>query len=592
MAEDLYKLYSDGKNGPAKVVKRCKDDWKAYFDKNYATTIKENVQLYNNYSEDLAKRRADTRIKRSCLFIPVINPAVLSRVGYVTSLTFSVKDPIVTVPDPNDENSRKNSQNVTDVRNFQLKKDKFKLTYLATQLAKELYPICFWRISETEDEEMVLSIEQEQKEVLPQIKSDMPKKKNWKPKKKQRRPKVTLRTQEQVFYDTLATQWNQCRFVGEITLLSLGEIVARKDSMGYEFDLQYLKDNGTKVSVNAFQEEVRSASGDSSRETTGIEQKYEVCEAYIKIEDQDGKVDKRFITSCGDVKLKDVPFPYDKLDIPDIFIPQIGYPILNQVEGITTADLLKHIQHATNDGFNILYDFMKYGLFGPRERDSRFKVLSEKKIGLGEEWEIQVPSGMNLDQGSRQLLNVTPVDKDFFGIINTLRELSEIVGCIPPETGVRTDPNEKLGKTEMRAQGISNRIAGIQVLQNVVALSQLGYVFWVLMLERLGIDEKYKIDNGKEFTLNDLNGYFEFDCPHLSGLADNQIKATKWKEHYALIANDPLFSYPKIRMNILKKIATLDGLDDYDEVVDKQTMEEAVKVLTQPKEEPIIPGAM
>jgi len=569
--EQKLVAYKDSK---PKYNKQCYNQWKDWFDR-FRDRVRENNQLFNNYSEDLAARKKDESLSRACLFIPVVNPAVLSLAAYANNLLFSVDEPIEVIAKRG--TPQENADNVKATIHDDLEKDKFSLTWLKVQIAKHIFPIAFLQVSETEDEEKILEIVEEKWEEEPQADVELGKKKEWKTEKGAWRPTAILRTQESVFYDPVPSEWNQKTFIGVMTPLTLAELVSRKTNMDYKFDIEDLKKNGEKMKEDEFLNELSTSSGQESKLSTGGTPRYRVISNWHEVEQEDGTILRKITTTCGDVELLDRDFPYEKLKITDLFIPVIGYPVLNRVEGTCTADLLKHLQHAINDFFNITIDAAKYGLFPPRLQDSRCKILTPEKTAPGVKWigdMSGMPQGSTIKDAVVPMFNITPVGKDFFALIGVLRELAEIVSGAPEDIlmGGTTDPEEKATKTTYRAKGAATRLQGISILSDVEVLKQLVRVMWVMRLERLPYGEKYQLEGGgeetPEFGLEEINGRFEFDVPHLSGMAEREIKVVRLEKLLIRLSELGFTAYPAVLpvvYDILAKIAELELITDFEE---------------------------
>lgn len=571
------------RDDPAGYNKQCYSQWLKLWER-FKERNKENIQLANNYSQDLHDRKNDERLSRACLFIPLISPAMWSRIGYMLNLTFAVKEPIEVLPTDEGETFLQIAKNIKTLIHKYLQKDKFKLTCLEMKMAQELLPISFIKVAEFEESKKILEIEEPEMKEYPQAEVKLPKKKVWKSVKGQWRPTCILFTQDAVFYDPAPSRWFEKQFVGTVTSLTLGELVSRYDTKMYEPKkedqspmtkeeyIQAIKEKGEKWAIaDDWNEEVQTSMAGESKEGTSWGTKYKVLENYHKVEDEEGNISRKITTSTGNLVLWDRDYPYEKLDIPDPFVPIIGYPVLNQVEGITTADMMKHLQHATNDFFNIIIDAGKYGIFPPRMRDSQCNVVSKQITAPGVEWVIDVPTGKTLEQCIRQLFTITPVGREFFEIIGVLRELAEIAGGAPMDilsAGI-SNPEETATKTVERTKGMNSRLSGINILQDVEIYKRIAYIMWIMTLERLSVDQKYPIGKGIEFGIGDLNGEFEFDVPHLSGMAERDLKVKKLQDLLLILKGTPFWSHPAmvpVIYGILEKISEYSLLSEFKEI--------------------------
>jgi len=389
-----------------------------------------------------------------------------------------------------------------------------------------------------------------------------------------------------VFYEPEPRRWEDKTYVGLIIPLTLAELVARKETRDYDFSIETLKAEGDFIDEQSeFQDVLQSDIKREQKGTVGPHKKrYRVLEMYHIVEKLDGTTEVKITTSCGKVTLLDRDFPYDKLQITDLFLPIVGYPILNRVEGNTTCDNMKYIQHAVNDFFNITIDFAKYGLFPPRLRDSRAKILSEQEVGPGVEWEVDMSwaqPGMSLQDVIGHIFESTPVGKEFFELISVLFDRAEVVSGTPEDLlmGATSDPEEKATKTNLRAQGAKGRLAGISLMQDVQTIKKLAYVLWTMRLERLAYGETYRIgtEEETELKLEDINGRVVFGVPHLEGLAQKEMKRVRLDKLLADIVALPFGQRPEmldVLYVLLQKRAELDLITDFEEIFPYELLQE------------------
>ena len=573
MPEDQQKsvLYKDDK---ARYNKQCVNQWQSWFDK-FRDRIVENYQLLDNYSEDLAQRKADNareKFVRACLFIPVVNPAVMARSADQMVKVWGVNEPISVTDEDED---LKNPENVKDAIHWCFKKNKFIKTFFLMKMAQETLPISFLRVSEYEDEQISLKIEPKQYGETPQDRQagvEITKEKKWKKTKGQWYPRITFLAPQYVFYDPEPNEWNKKSFLGTMIPLTLAELVSRKNTHDYKFNEADLKSKGEKW-ADEFTNKLAAQAKQENKVTVVASTRYKVIENYHLVEDEKGNVQAKKTVTCGDLELFDDDFAYDKLKITDLFIPCVGYPIFNRVEGTTTIDLMKHLQHGINDFFNLVIDTAKYGLFPPNLRDSRAKIMSERKITPGGEQVVNMesmPSNSKLSDAFKQLFQISPTGKDFFALVNVLFERSEIVGAARLDilVGGESDPEEKATKTVMRKEGANKRLAGISLMQDVEILKQLAYVIWTMILERLKYDEEYKIGK-KSFKLENLMGELEFDVPHLSGIAERELRIMQLDKLLLILQAMPFFQHPAfmpVLYKVIQEKAKAELIPDFDEI--------------------------
>lgn len=571
---ELYKLYKD--KNISELVNTCYNDWDAWFNQEgYGDKIKENTQLFHGYSEDLAARKADKSLSRSSLFTPMVGPAVYAVAAHITQLTFAVDE--LLVPKAVRGTPPEKAENVKDYLKDALNRNDFKVLFLHSAIARGLYPISFWSVSETQEEEVVAEKEEElYGGLFPGIGTSPDYSKQWGFQTKQWRPQIELRTQEEVFYDPWPTDWKNTQYNGLVMGLTKAEIKELYDNV----NMGELEKDGEKLQIPLGK---RKEEGTQETEKAGKIERFKVKKLRIKFEDEKGKLIKKIFTTCGKIKLKEEDWPYEKLDIPDVLIPLIGQPVVNRFEGTCTADLLKYPQHAVNHLINGAIDSFNYGLFSPQIWDSRVTLLNEMKIGPGTNLKVRFDDNtLNVNNCVKQLFDVSPVDEKYLALANMLIERANITANVPQDIllGGETDPREKATKTQMRAKGASTRIAGIDILMLVQALSRLSYTLWCMLYEELELGDVYRIESAgdtgeaSELTFDDIDGHFEFTVPHLSGYGDRERRATKLKEYYGAYGRDPILQHPQIRYNLMKEIAKAEDVPDFDKIFPPEIVEQ------------------
>lgn len=600
--EVVFKSYEED---PAQFNNWCYDQWEGYFE-GFKPRNRENWQLYNNYSEDLVKRQKDKTLSRSCLFIPLLNSAINSRVAHKTQLITAVENLIKVFPKPG--TSRETADNIEQFVNDLLKKGEFRNLVPQYLLAQEIYPICFIALSEDYEEGLELGLVEKFLRVYGVEKIPLPAEKEWKQSQRKWKVKIDILLQHQVFYDVNASSWDNKQYAGTVSYLTLSELRDRIETHNYEFDEEKLKTDGQKVDVDEFGEELKTDIGAETKEQHEGIQRYRVLENWAiiaKPKDEDSKTEgtvlRKRITSTGKVKLRETDFPYTKLDIP--LIPVTCYPNINQLEGISTADNGKHIQHAINDAFNIAYDSAKYGTFPPRIKDSRITVLNEEIITPGAEWEVEMGKGLQgkpLDYMG-PLFSPNPAGKDYFVLFDVLRGILEQVINAPGDVmqASPSDVEEKATKTKIRAAGASTRLMG-NILSDVGVFKKMAFMIWAMGLEGLEPEDEYQIELGydengdpisRTLTVQDLIGDVYFDVPHLSGLMEKDQKAAELLNFYALVAKEPFFDprFPatlKARYEMLKRIAEAKMIPDFDQILPPKIVEELGQFITTTMNQP------
>ena len=599
--EVVFKTYEED---PAQFNNWCYDQWEDYF-QDFKPRNTENWQLYNNYSEDLVKRQKNKTLSRSCLFIPLLNSAINSRVAHKTQLITAVENLIKVFPKPG--TSRETADNIEQFVNDLLKKAEFRSLVPRYALAQEIWPVCFVALSEDYEEGLELGLVEKFLRVYGVENIPLPAEKEWKQSQRKWKVKIDILLQHQVFYDVNASSWDNKQYAGTVSFLTLSELRDRIETHDYKFDEEKLKQEGQKVDVDEFGEELKTEIGAETKQQHDGIQRYRVLENWAiipKPKDEDSKTEgtvlRKRITSTGKVKLRETDFPYTKLDIP--LIPVSCYPNINQLEGISTADNGKHIQHAINDAFNIAYDSAKYGTFPPRLKDDRVTILNEEIITPGAEWDVNMGKlpGKPTDY-IQPMFQPNPAGKDYFVLFDVLRGILEQIINAPGDVmqASPTDVEEKATKTKLRAAGASTRLMG-NILSDVEVFKKMAFMIWAMGLESLEPEDKYQVELGydengdpiaRTLTVQDLIGDVYFDVPHLAGLMDKEAKAAELLNFYALVAQEPFFDprFPptlKARYEMLKRIAEAKAIPDFDKILPPGIVEQLTQFMVPAMSQP------
>ncbi|MFZ5559820.1 MAG: hypothetical protein ACOZAL_03435 [Patescibacteria group bacterium] len=565
--------YKDYKQNPAEYQEECYNAWERYF-KTFENRITENWQLFNNYSEELAGRKgiqdeSEEEFQHSCLFIPLVNPSVMSRVAYRKQLTFSVPKPLqAKALILGDQDSEINAPKVSSLINHQFYLNQLPNLWLYFLIAQETFPLVFLKVSEFDRTTKVLELGTKMAKInganIPLIES-----KRFTPKVQGWFPNISMWTMDSVFYDPYAYPFKTMPYIGTITPYTLSEIIANPK---WKADPKKIVAEGTKFDEKEFRNILRTSASQESKEGSSKTVRYKILEGFHKIEKEDGTIVRKIVTSCGKLVLWERDYPYESMDIPDPFIPAVCYPLVNQIEGISTVDNLKYIQHGINGQINDLMDSSLYGNFSPTIWDDRAKIISQKKIFPGAQWFAKMDAvglqGLTVKDMFAKLYDIAPMSQQSLALINFLMERAEIAGKSPQDilSGVMSNPQEKATKTQARISAASTQISGLNISQDVEIFKELGRIMLSMTQERLGISESYPISKEQlNLGLQDLVGEFEFDVPHLSGLAEKEQKIAILKEFYALVSQDSLFQNPigqKIKYEILKELAILAPLSE------------------------------
>jgi hypothetical protein len=545
----------------AAFVKKCFADWQGWF-KQFEARIKENVQLANNYSEVLARRKAQ-KIKKASFFFPMISPTLLARAAYQKQMIFQIPEPIKVKPKKNTGIDK--AENVQKlVHNF-FKHDELKdRLWLEMKLMQEQFPIGFLKISEHIEEETGLSIQEAtSSEIVEGTEIPTGREKRFEVMRKEWRPRADLLFPHQVFYDPSPSTWEAKSYIGTVTGLTTQEIFERKANGRYteSFTKTELDEKGEHMEGYDFLDSIYMSMGDASFQSKKgvVSTLWKVKEMFHVVPEEKGEEIEyrtKITTVCGDLVLRDDDWVYEKLKPHDLFIPVVGYPVLGRLEGASTTDMMKYLQHVVNDIFNITLDVARYGLFPPRLRDSRCTILNERIIDAGIEWEIDMtsmPPGASIRDVTMQMFDITPTNKDFFALLNVLLERAEIISSSPTDIlmGTSTDPTEKATKTERRWQAVNTRMQGISLLNDAWILRKLAYAFWCMTLEKLQVGEeggeKIEIEDlDAGFSLEDINGLFAFSVPHIEGLSQREADATKMQNLLVTLGAMPFAKDPSM----------------------------------------------
>ena len=576
------------KEDPAGFVKKCYGEWDAWFEQ-FKPRFKENVQLANNYSQVLADRK-NQKIKKASFFFPLISPAIYARTAYQKQMVFQIPEPIKVKSEG--DTSEQIALNVQTMVHHFIKEDKLKdRLWLEMKIMQEQIPIGFLKVSEFTEEEIGLKVEENiSTEVVLSAEVPLGKEKKFEVVSKTWRPHLDLLLQHQVFYDPSPSQWESKSFIGTITGLTTAEVMERKRNSRFTkpFTLLNLKEKGEHMEAYDFLDEIYLSMGQETKSQGVTSNLWKVKELFHIVQEEDAEGNATFKTKittvCGEVVLRDDDFPYQKLKFSDLFIPVIGYPVLGRCEGLTTTDMMKYIQHVVSDVFNITLDVARYGLHPPRLRRSDCKILNERIIDAGVEWEVDMsamPDGTPIRDISMQMFDVTPTDKDFFALLNVLLERSEIISSSPSDIlmGAPTDPNEKLGQTERRWQAVNARLQGIGLLNDAFILKKIAYAFWCMTLEVITptAGSNVKINQNIEFTLDQINGRFDFSVPHLEGLSQREADSQKLEKLLLTLNTMPFVKDPTvapvvapIMWKIFYKLCELQMIPDLDKLLPKE----------------------
>ena len=617
------------KENPAKFVQECYSEWSDHYDKNISETDRLAKNFFLNYDEDLAKRKADRWLDASALFIPMIQPHVLSRVSQFVAFILS-GDPRVkwqSLPGTPAENAEHIQKLVLNRMFGNEAEDTTKLSELLT--AAEIRKTAWVKVTTEKDNWEELTIEPDQinfggftvgelEEM--NIQAPLPTeplgsgsmKRVLKTVEGEEHPTWDLLPEKAFFYDPYPwrkKQWLYCgdmKYVTEAYLrqkertgiykdinhaIKMGE--QGGDGTGYPDDTSFNRQSSNHP--DNFSYASMSERGNITHGREKVEHTHQLKECHALVPKQikkrtrlpaphapfgetsewTGDVEIRIITTVNDVEVANRPKPFMQIEFPYVGFKAIAVP--NQMEGISTAEMELDLQPAVNAFYNNAIDAGRYAVFSPLQMDSKCKVVNDAVWAPNRIWKVE---GMKEYGGIQPMVNPQSLQGISYNMAfaRTVEEKGENVSAstdlILGTRNVKSD--RTLGETQIRHQSTMSRI-NLTLTNYAAGLIEICDMFEKIYQERIPLNKPMEYFSGQygeqgeavsdQVTFDQIKGRFKKTMPHVAEYVDSTTAQMMWTMLYDRLNQDPSFMNPMAHYKLLRRFLEAYKVKDIDDLL-------------------------
>jgi len=578
-------IYFDKDRGPGEFVEECFSEWKTHYDDNIRDTEKECLELFQNYSKRLAELKEDKFTKRSCLFIPMIMPHVLTRVAHFIGVLVG-GDPFakwLPLPGSTMENAERlqnlvirrflgdKMEKIDDLSQLLSAAETRKVAWVKIRTERETWDELVVEQDELDFSEIEKSKEEivaTQEEVglrvnlpIPDVGIPLRRKRNVKKMTGEEHPVWELLSAGAFFHDPYPSNRRNWLFCGDIKYVS-SQYLRDMERKGFYKNIQEAIDKEGVGAKPAYADDTilnRQQSG--IKGTIPIEKgehKHFLKECWARIPSNNPKEGKvtgeseiRVITTVNGVEVRNTKTPYLQIMFPYVGFKAIALP--NELEGMSTAEIERHLQHAKNDIYNQRIDAGTYAIHSPLQKDTRCKVLSDPIWAPNAVWNVEklkeyggVQPMVN-PQSAGMVRNWFAEDQ---AIEETAENLSASTDLVQGGTLVKAD--KTLGQAAMRHQGAMTRINLSLVLYSS-GIIQILDMFSKIYQERIDLKKGMtyftgRYENGipidENLNYDNIRGRFKITMPYVTEYVDKSTQRLMWTMLFDRLRPDPIFMQP------------------------------------------------
>lgn len=619
---------------PAKFVEECYDEWKEHYDRNISKSNKIGSDYFRNYSDELEKRKKNKWLKTSALFVPMIQPHMLSRVSQFIGISLANDPPVKWQPLPG--TPVENAQTIQELVLLRFFGDKMENTAQLSQLfiSAEISRMAIVKVGldKGSHDEMVLEPEvldlstplpMEAQSALPPPQEGLPLNMVRKIKKVggDFHPVWDLLPPESFFYDSYPWKKKNWLYCGDVKYVTESYLREHERAGDYTGITEAIKETEGKASDSEETEMNRQAAGklptlevpkfsyEEMSKDQGIsslikrgEHRHllkecwavvpklpegipEESKADLKelVKHWEGETEIKVITTVNGKIVADRPKPdaFMQIDFPYVIFVSNSLPC--QIEGLSSAEIEAPLQKMLNQLWNDRVDAGRYMLFTPMQIDDRCKIIGDM---------IWSPNAILKVDGLKEYGGIQPINNQthMSGIIQQFVAEQRLIEEKAENSVAATDlilgsrnlqTDRTLGETQMRHQGTVNRL-NLTLVNYAAGILEICDMFEKIYQATIPLDKGLKVFSGKwqedgspienEITYDMIRGRFKKTMPHIAGYVDKNSERILWTMLYDRLVGDPLFGTPDAHYKLLHKFLEIQGVQGIDDLMPKPQM--------------------
>ena len=515
-----------------------------------------NRLFYEGIDKFIEERATDPNVVRSAIFIPLLKPAIDTRVADPVTRLHERKRPVTLTPQNAvaDTQEREHISKLEATLDRQLKESGYFPDGFAEHIqAAEIYrtpsavkvgwrkvfqkkavirsePMKLWGMS--------LPILKRKKVSFESVEVG--------------RPYV-----EWLFPDEFLYQPNRSRFDDtDYCIHRMWKTEKQIQAMADEFDYDKGKvnraieeapsgDDGSQTSMRDTVEQEKGTAFDAGYK----EDKILVCEFYFCSYNGTEEIIKR-VTMVANKYIVKTENSFKGVRFP--FVLVTANPLPGTLEGLSSVDIGLPHQRLYNELANAHIDGITYRMFPPLLRRSGVNFTKPPRLGLGRQWELPdiKPDAIRpLIENPGQAPDLLPAMQVVAG------SLRNILGAEDINQGTQANPYEKATSTKLRATYAARRASPINKRYGL-AIIEIAKMF-------IALNQQYA-DDGADWVVD-----VDIDVPSLTAITDPETEKQDWLMILSTASAHPLYATPigsrKLR-NILEETMSKfvkEGIDRY-----------------------------
>jgi len=598
-------IYFDKDRGPAAFVEECFSEWKRHYDDNIRDTEKESLELFQNYSKRLAELKENKFTKRSCLFIPMVMPHVLTRVAHFIGILLA-GDPLakwLPLPGSTMENAQRlqnlvihrflgdKMEKIDDLSQLLSAAETRKVAWVKVRTEREGWDELILEPDELDFSQIETTPGENQEQLglranmpMPDVGIPIGQKRSLKEVEGEEHPIWELLPVGAFFYDPYPWNEKNWLFCGDMKYVSTEYLrdMERKDF--YKNVQEAIDKEGVGAKPAYADDTILNRQQSGVRSMNPIERgehKHLLKECWARIPTNDpkegkttGKSQIRVITTVNDIEVRNSKSPYLQIGFPYVGFKAIAMP--NELEGMSTAEIERHLQHAKNDIYNQRIDAGTYAIHTPLQKDTRCKVLSDPIWEPNAIWNVEKlkeyggVQPMANPQSAAMIRNWFAEDQ---AIEEAAENLSASTDLVQGGTLVKAD--KTLGQAAMRHQGAMTRINLSLVLYSS-GIIQILDMFSKIYQERINLKKGLNYFTGQyqngmpieeKFDYEGIKGRFKITMPYVTEYVDKNTHRLMWTMLFDRLREDPIFMQPVRHYKLVERFLQSYSVKELDDLM-------------------------
>lgn len=491
----------------------------------------ENRLFYEGIDSELEARANDPNVKRSSIFIPLLKPAIDTRVADPVSRVDDRECPITVKP--RDPNAEKGDKEQVAKNEYELNTQFRECGYLSNGfrehiLGAEIYRLSAVKVGWEKTYEKKAERKVYMKKVLGML--ILPATRVEFKTIESGRPYVEWLYPDEFLYQPNVSRFEDSEYVIHRMWKTEAQLLRMAEDLGYDEKLvkraieEAPDDSYDGPKSNDSMRDQIEQEKDTPFEDGYKDDKILVCEFYIPTMDGKNERVKR-VTVVSNAHIVKTEDSYKGIRFP--FVPITANRLPGTVEGLSSVDIGRNHQRLYNELVNTHIDGLTYRMFPVTLRRTGNKFTKPPVIGLGRQWELPDIS----PDGIRPLVENPGQAPDLIRTMQIVSDnLRNALNSPDSAQGFNAQPYEKATSSKLRAMGSERRSAPTNK-QYGLAVIEIAKMF-------IALNQEFA-DDAKNWVIDVM-----VDVPSLTNITDPEGEKQDWILLESNAAQNPLYQSP------------------------------------------------